>query len=59
MTQIRTLGIFSLGKWDEWDIGHNTSGYNNGDRTHPQRRVQPDQCYFTVQITGSNFECSL
>ncbi len=24
-----------------------------------QRRVQPDQCYFTVQITGSNFECSL
>ncbi len=26
---------------------------------HTQRRVQPDQCYFTVQITGSNFECSL
>ncbi len=24
-----------------------------------QRRVQPDQCYFTVQITGINFECSL
>ncbi len=24
-----------------------------------QRRVQPDQCYFTVQITGSTFECSL
>ncbi len=24
-----------------------------------QGRVQPDQCYFTVQITGSNFECSL
>ncbi len=24
-----------------------------------QRRVQPDQCYFTVQITGRNFECSL
>ncbi len=24
-----------------------------------QRRVQPDQCYLTVQITGSNFECSL
>ncbi len=26
---------------------------------YTQRRVQPDQCYFTVQITGSNFECSL
>ncbi len=25
---------------------------------YTQRRVQPDQCYFTVQITGSNFECS-
>ncbi len=25
---------------------------------HTQRRVQPDQCYFTVQITGINFECS-
>ncbi len=24
-----------------------------------QRRVQPDQCYFTVHITGSNFEFSL
>ncbi len=23
------------------------------------RRVQPDKCYFTVQITGINFECSL
>ncbi len=27
--------------------------------SHTQRRVQPDQCYFTVQITGSNLECSL
>ncbi len=26
---------------------------------HTQRRVQPDQCYFTVQITGLNFQCSL
>ncbi len=26
---------------------------------YTQRRVQPDQCYFTVQITGINFECSL
>ncbi len=26
---------------------------------YTQRRVQSDQCYFTVQITGSNFECSL
>ncbi len=28
---------------------------------HPctQRRVEPDQCYFTVQITGSNFECNV
>ncbi len=24
-----------------------------------QRRVQPDQCYFTVQITGINCECNL
>ncbi len=24
-----------------------------------QRRVQPDQCYFTVQFTGNNFDCSL
>ncbi len=24
-----------------------------------QRWVQPDQCYFTVQITGINFECRL
>ncbi len=23
---------------------------------HTQRTVQPDQCYFTVQITGINFE---
>ncbi len=29
------------------------------DTSHTQRRVLPDQCYFTVQITGSNFECSL
>ncbi len=29
------------------------------DRMYTQRRVQPDQCYFTVQITGSNFRCSL
>ncbi len=28
-------------------------------KEYTQRRVQPDQCYFTVQITGSNFECSL
>ncbi len=29
--------------------------------TYSQRRVQPDQCYFTVQITGSNFSavCSV
>ncbi len=27
--------------------------------THTQRRVQPDQCYFTMQITGVNFECTL
>ncbi len=26
---------------------------------YTQRRVQPDQCCFTVQITGINFECSL
>ncbi len=26
---------------------------------HTQRRVQPDQCYFTAQITAINFECSL
>ncbi len=26
---------------------------------YTQRRVQPDQCYFTVQITGINFKCSL
>ncbi len=24
-----------------------------------QRRARPDQCYFTVQITGINFEYSL
>ncbi len=24
-----------------------------------QRSIQPDQCYFTVQITGISFECSL
>ncbi len=27
--------------------------------SYTQRRVQPDQCYFTVQITGLNFGCSL
>ncbi len=27
--------------------------------SYTQRRVQPDQCYFTVQITGTNFEGSL
>ncbi len=26
---------------------------------YTQRRVQPDQCYITVQITGNNVECSL
>ncbi len=26
---------------------------------HTQRRVQSDQCYFTVQMTGINFEYSL
>ncbi len=25
------------------------------DSQYTQRRVQPDQCYFTVQITDSNF----
>ncbi len=29
------------------------------DIQYTQRRVQPDQCYFTVPITDSNFECSL
>ncbi len=32
----------------------NTKTYGN-----TQRRVQPDECYFTVQITGIKFECSL
>ncbi len=27
--------------------------------SHTQRRVQPDQCYIRIQITGINFECSL
>ncbi len=27
--------------------------------TYTQRTAKPDQCYFTVQITGINFECSL
>ncbi len=27
--------------------------------SYTQRKVQPDQCYFTVQITDINFECSL
>ncbi len=31
--------------------------HNDGEYT--QRRVQQDKCYFTIQITGSNFECSL
>ncbi len=26
---------------------------------HTQRRIQTGQCYFTVQITGINSECSL
>ncbi len=26
---------------------------------YTQRRVLADQCYITVQLTGSNFECSL
>ncbi len=26
---------------------------------HSERRVQPNQCYFTVDITGNKFECSL
>ncbi len=39
-------------------------GIKGGDEYHlllqyTQRRVQPNQCYFTVQITGSNFEYSL
>ncbi len=33
--------------------------YNTPKADHPQKRVQPDQCYFTVQIAGSNFEFSL
>ncbi len=48
-------------------VGLNLSNYsgmiNNinltGERyniQYTQRRVQPDQCYFTVQITGSHFE---
>ncbi len=28
-------------------------------KKYTQRIVQPDQSYFTVQITSSNFECSL
>ncbi len=47
----------------------NNSNQDNADRknvevasspqVYIQKRVQPDQCYFSVQITGSNFECSL
>ncbi len=33
------------------------SKYVDGECT--QRRVQPDQCYFIVQITGINFEYSM
>ncbi len=33
--------------------------FNKENKGYTQRRVQPDQCYFTVQITGSKFECSL
>ncbi len=41
-------------------VAHVTKIYPNPDGfDHTQRRVQPDQCYFTVQITGINFECNL
>ncbi len=36
----------TMGKW--WCLGNYT-----------QRRFQTDKCYFTVQMTGINFECSL
>ncbi len=32
---------------------------NHTTKSYTQRRVQSYQCYFTVQMTGSNFECSL
>ncbi len=35
------------------------NGKPNLIRCYTQRNVQPDQCYFTVQINGINFECSL
>ncbi len=28
-------------------------------RSHTQGRLQPDQCYFMVHITGNNFDSSL
>ncbi len=42
-------------------LKHTVTNYiqNKVTGTYIQRRVQPDQCYFTVQIIGINFECSL
>ncbi len=37
----------------------NITNYSVNKADCTQRRVQPGQCYFTVQITGINFECGL
>ncbi len=47
-----------------WALRHNMWGHSDDDNnlslySYTQRRVQPDQCYFTVQITCSNFKYSL
>ncbi len=39
-------------------VYHETFKTNVHLKIYTQRSVQPDQCYFTVQITSSNFECN-
>ncbi len=47
-------GLLNVGGYDMCYQGGN--GYRI---VYTQRRVQPDQCYFTVYITRINFECNL
>ncbi len=58
-THNKILAILSNNLPLEMSLDKRFIKFSNNVLNHTQRRVQPDQCYFTVQIAGINFECSL
>ncbi len=57
MTKNTQMSLCNM-HWDQ-NTKCSSKSHKQNHSMYTQRRVQPEQCYFTVQITGINFECSL